>query len=126
MMGDGYAVIPEDGEVFTPVAGIITSIFPTKHALGIKTDSGIEVLLHMGLDTVELKGEPFTLSVEENQVVKQGDKIATMDLNALKTHGKASDLIVVFTNQDIVSSYELTKSGQQANANEQVGKVIVK
>ncbi|MBP2098122.1 N-acetylglucosamine-specific PTS transporter subunit IIBC [Enterococcus rivorum] len=126
MLGDGYAVIPEDGDVFTPVAGTITSIFPTKHALGIKTDSGIEVLLHMGLDTVELKGEPFTLSVEENQVVKQGDKIATIDLNALKTHGKASDLIVVFTNQDLVSSYELTKSGQQAHANELVGRVIVK
>ena len=53
--GDGFAVVPTDGEVSTPVAGKITSIFPTKHALGIQTDSGIEVLLHMGLDTVELQ-----------------------------------------------------------------------
>ena len=88
MMGDGFAVVPTDGEVSTPVAGKITSIFPTKHALGIQTDSGIEVLLHMGLDTVELQGGPFTLHVEEGQVVKQGDKIATIDLAALEQAGK--------------------------------------
>lgn len=71
-----------------PFFGKITSIFPTKHALGIQTDSGIEVLLHMGLDTVELQGGPFTLHVEEGQVVKQGDKIATIDLAALEQAGK--------------------------------------
>ncbi|MGH2214059.1 PTS sugar transporter subunit IIA, partial [Enterococcus faecalis] len=70
MMGDGFAVVPTDGEVSTPVAAKITSIFPTKHALGIQTDSGIVVLLHMRLDTVELQGGPFTLHVEEGQVVK--------------------------------------------------------
>ncbi|MET1239320.1 N-acetylglucosamine-specific PTS transporter subunit IIBC, partial [Enterococcus faecalis] len=93
MMGDGFAVVPTDGEVSTPVAGKITSIFPTKHALGIQTHSGIDVLLHMGLDTVELQGGPFTLHVEEGQVVKQGDKIATIDLAALEQAGKKSDLI---------------------------------
>ncbi|MCA5012752.1 MULTISPECIES: N-acetylglucosamine-specific PTS transporter subunit IIBC [unclassified Enterococcus] len=126
MMGDGFAVIPTDGEVTTPVAGKITSIFPTKHALGIQTDSGIEVLLHMGLDTVELKGAPFTLHVEEGQVVKQGDKIATIDLAALEAAGKKSDLIVVFTNQDIVDNYDLAKSGQETSANDTIGKVTVK
>ncbi|WP_086313012.1 PTS system, N-acetylglucosamine-specific IIBC component [Enterococcus sp. 7F3_DIV0205] len=126
MMGDGFAVIPTDGEVSTPVAGKITSIFPTKHALGIQTDSGIEVLLHMGLDTVELKGAPFTLHVEEGQVLKQGDKIATIDLAALETAGKKSDLIVVFTNQDVVESYDLTKANQTVGANDSIGKVTVK
>ncbi|MBO0441717.1 PTS system, N-acetylglucosamine-specific IIBC component [Enterococcus sp. DIV0212c] len=126
MMGDGFAVIPTDGEVTTPVAGKITSIFPTKHALGIQTDSGIEVLLHMGLDTVELKGAPFTLHVEEGQVVKQGDKIATIDLAALETAGKKSDLIVVFTNQDVVENYDLTKANQTVSANDLIGKVTVK
>ncbi|MGX7243422.1 N-acetylglucosamine-specific PTS transporter subunit IIBC [Enterococcus quebecensis] len=126
MMGDGFAVIPTDGEVSTPVAGKITSIFPTKHALGIQTDSGIEVLLHMGLDTVELKGEPFTLHVEEGQVLKQGDKVATIDLAALETAGKKSDLIVVFTNQDVVENYDLTKSNQTVSANDSIGKVTVK
>lgn len=126
MMGDGFAVLPTNGEVFTPVAGKITNIFPTKHAMGILTDSGIEVLLHMGLDTVELKGEPFTLHVTEGQTVAAGDKIATIDLSALEQAGKKSDLIVVFTNQDIVSSYELTKSGQAVKANETIGKTVVK
>lgn len=126
MMGDGFAVIPTDGEVLTPVAGKITSIFPTKHALGIQTDSGIEVLLHMGLDTVELKGEPFTLHVEEGQVLKQGDKIATIDLAALEAAGKKSDLIVVFTNQDIVANYDLAKANQEAKANDVIGQVTVK
>ncbi|EOH98500.1 PTS system, N-acetylglucosamine-specific IIBC component [Enterococcus haemoperoxidus ATCC BAA-382] len=126
MMGDGFAVIPTDGEVSTPVAGKITSIFPTKHALGIQTDSGIEVLLHMGLDTVELKGAPFTLHVEEGQVLKQGDKVATIDLAALETAGKKSDLIVVFTNQDIVEKYDLVKANQTVSANDSIGKVTVK
>ncbi|ALS38122.1 PTS system N-acetylglucosamine-specific IIC component [Enterococcus rotai] len=126
MMGDGFAVIPTDGEVTTPVAGKITSIFPTKHALGIQTDSGIEVLLHMGLDTVELKGAPFTLHVEEGQVLKQGDKIATIDLAALETAGKKSDLIVVFTNQDVVEKYDLYKGNQTVSANDSIGKVTVK
>ncbi|PZL76212.1 PTS N-acetylglucosamine transporter subunit IIABC [Enterococcus plantarum] len=126
MMGDGFAVIPTDGEVTTPVSGEITSIFPTKHALGIQTDSGIEVLLHMGLDTVELKGTPFTLHVEEGQVLKQGDKIATIDLVALEAAGKKSDLIVVFTNQDVVESYVLTNANQTVSANESIGNVTVK
>lgn len=126
MMGDGFAVIPTDGEVSTPVAGKITNIFPTKHALGIQTDSGIEVLLHMGLDTVELKGAPFTLHVEEGQVLAQGDKIATIDLGALDAAGKKSDLIVVFTNQDVVETYDLTKVNQTVNANDMIGKVTVK
>ncbi|MGL4697299.1 N-acetylglucosamine-specific PTS transporter subunit IIBC [Enterococcus larvae] len=126
MMGDGYAVLPTNGEVFTPVAGKITNIFPTRHAMGILTDSGIEVLLHMGLDTVELKGEPFTLHVTEGQTVNAGDKIATIDLSALEKAGKKSDLIVVFTNQDVVSSYDLTKSGQAVKANETIGKTVVK
>ncbi|HGS8686888.1 TPA: N-acetylglucosamine-specific PTS transporter subunit IIBC [Enterococcus faecalis] len=126
MMGDGFAVVPTDGEVSTPVAGKITSIFPTKHALGIQTDSGIEVLLHMGLDTVELQGGPFTLHVEEGQVVKQGDKIATIDLAALEQAGKKSDLIVVFTNQDIVAQYDLQKAGQTTSMNDVIGNVTVK
>lgn len=126
MMGDGFAIIPTDGEVTTPVAGKITSIFPTKHALGIQTDSGIEVLLHMGLDTVELKGAPFTLHVEEGQVLKQGDKVATIDLAALEAAGKKSDLIVVFTNQDVVDDYNLTKANQTVSANDSIGNVTVK
>ena len=126
MMGDGFAIIPENGHVFAPVAGKITSIFPTKHALGIQTPTGLELLLHMGLDTVELKGAPFTLHVAIEQTIQPGDLIATIDLAALAQAGKASDLIVAFTNQDQVASYELTQAEQTVEASEVIGQVIAK
>ena len=65
MMGDGFAVEPENGKIVSPVAGKVTSIFPTKHALGLVTDNGLEVLVHIGLDTVSLEGKPFDVKVTE-------------------------------------------------------------
>lgn len=65
MMGDGFAVEPTGSEVYAPVSGKVTNVFPTKHAVGLLTDSGLEVLVHMGLDTVELKGEPFDVKVKK-------------------------------------------------------------
>ncbi|MFV0559962.1 MAG: N-acetylglucosamine-specific PTS transporter subunit IIBC [Enterococcus sp.] len=125
MMGDGFAVLPENGEIFAPVAGKVTSIFPTKHAMGILTDSGLEVLVHMGLDTVELKGEPFTLSVEEGSVVAQGSKLADVDLAALDAAGKKKDMIVVFTNQDNVAELSIQPT-DEVKASQQIGKVVAK
>ncbi|WP_316481749.1 PTS glucose transporter subunit IIA, partial [Enterococcus faecium] len=82
----------------------ITNIFPTKHAVGIQTDAGIEVLLHMGINTVDLKGEPFTLYVKEGQKVARGQLIALVDLAAIQSAGKNTDMVVVFTNGDKVQS----------------------
>ncbi len=125
MMGDGYAVLPTTGEIFSPISGTIVNIFPTKHAVGIQTDSGIEVLLHMGINTVDLKGEPFTLYIEEGQRVGRGQLIALVDLASLQASGKKSDMIVVFTNGDKVQ--ELTiESGREVQANEPVGTVTNK
>lgn len=73
MMGDGFAVEPENGNVYAPVSGIVTSVFPTKHAFGLLTDSGLEVLVHIGLDTVALNGVPFSVKVAEGQRVQAGD-----------------------------------------------------
>ncbi len=73
MMGDGFAVEPENGKIVSPVAGKVTSIFPTKHALGLVTDNGLEVLVHIGLDTVSLEGKPFDVKVTEGQTVAAGD-----------------------------------------------------
>ena len=98
MMGDGFAVLPEANEVFAPISGTILNVFPTKHAIGIQTDNGLEVLLHMGINTVDLKGEPFTLYVEEGQRIARGQLIAVVDLEMLEKAGKKSDMIVVFTN----------------------------
>lgn len=122
MMGDGYAVLPENGEIFSPIAGTITNIFPTKHAVGIQTDSGIEVLLHMGINTVDLKGEPFTLYVEEGQKVARGQLIALVDLAAIQSAGKNTDMVVVFTNGDKVQNLEI-KPARDVKANDKIGSV---
>lgn len=125
MMGDGFAVIPATDEIFAPVAGTITTIFPTKHAVGILTASGVEVLLHMGVDTVSLKGAPFTLYVTEGQTVSRGQLIANVDLAALETAGKGTDMIVVFTNPDAIAGLEITDQ-KQVTANQVVGSLTAK
>ena len=115
MMGDGFAVIPTEGKIFAPISGKILNIFPTKHALGIQTASGVEVLLHMGIDTVSLKGEPFTLFVEEGQEIRQGQLIADVDLKAITDAGRKTDMIVVFTNPDAVENLEIHPGAVKAN-----------
>lgn len=113
MMGDGFAVEPTDGTIVSPVAGKITSIFPTKHAIGIQTEAGLEVLLHMGIDTVSLEGKPFTIKVNEGSQVVAGQVVAQVDLAALKAAGKEATMIVCFTNMDQVTAFDLTQKGTQ-------------
>ncbi|AYW46452.1 N-acetylglucosamine-specific PTS transporter subunit IIBC [Tetragenococcus koreensis] len=115
MMGDGYAVLPNNGEIFAPVAGKITNIFPTKHALGIETAAGVEVLLHMGIDTVTLKGEPFNLYVTENQKIARGQLLAKIDLEAIEKADRKTDIIVVFTNPDNIADLAIEVGDKQAN-----------
>lgn len=111
MMGEGFAVIPENGEIASPVAGTIVSVFPTKHAIGLRTIDGIEVLLHMGIDTVDLKGEAFEVKVHEGDKVKAGKIIATADLAKIQKAGKMTTMIVVFTNGDKIENYHYVKTG---------------
>lgn len=113
MMGDGFAVIPVDSTIYAPIDGMISSIFPSKHALGIQTAEGIEVLVHMGLETVEMTEPAFTILVEEGQTVKAGDVIATADLEKIKAAGKQTTMIVVFTNGEKVRAFHLEKTGKQ-------------
>lgn len=98
MMGDGYVITPSSDRIVSPVSGSITSIFPTKHAIGIQTEDGIDVLVHMGIDTVELNGQGFELFVEEGQTLKAGDELAQMDREAISKSGKETAVLVVFTN----------------------------
>lgn len=111
MMGEGFAVIPENGEVASPVSGTIVSVFPTKHAIGIKTDDEIEVLLHMGIDTVSLGGDAFEIKVREGEKVKAGKTVATADLAMIQEAGKMTKMIVVFTNGDKIENYHYDKTG---------------
>lgn len=95
MMGDGYAIIPESNQVISPVDGVIETIFPTKHALGLKTKEGVEIILHIGLDTVNLKGEGFTVLVKEKSKVKIGTCLIQVDRKLLETKGYDLTTMVV-------------------------------
>ncbi|WP_447382968.1 PTS transporter subunit IIBC [Streptococcus pseudopneumoniae] len=114
MMGDGFAVEPANGNIVSPVSGTVSSIFPTKHALGIVTEAGLEVLVHIGLDTVSLEGKPFTVHVTEGQKVAAGDLLVTADLDAIRAAGRETSTVVVFTNGDAIKSVKLEKTGSLA------------
>ncbi len=110
MMGDGFAVIPATGEVTAPLSGKIVSVFPTKHAIGMQTAEGAEVLIHMGLDTVHMSQPAFEILVSEGQEVVAGTTIAQMNLDAIKNEGKETTIIVVFTD-DKVNGLTINKLG---------------
>ncbi|MCO4636076.1 PTS system, glucose-specific IIABC component [Streptococcus infantarius subsp. infantarius] len=112
MMGDGFAVEPENGNVYAPVSGIVTSVFPTKHAFGLLTDSGLEVLVHIGLDTVALNGVPFSVKVAEGQRVQEGDLLVVADLAAISSAGRETTIIVAFTNTAEIKAVNLTQTGK--------------
>ena len=114
MMGDGFAVEPENGQIVSPVAGKITSVFPTKHALGLLTDNGLEVLVHIGLDTVSLEGKPFEVKVSEGQTVAAGDLLVEADLDAIREAGRETSTVVVFTNADAIKSVKIEHTGKLA------------
>lgn len=111
MMGDGFAIIPQGSELYGPLTGTVTSIFPTKHAIGLKTPEGLEILLHMGIDTVVLGGEPFTIHVQEGQEVTDATLLATIDLEALAHAEKDSTIMVIITNMEQLANLELCQKG---------------
>ncbi|KRN99349.1 beta-glucoside-specific PTS transporter subunit IIABC [Companilactobacillus kimchiensis] len=98
LLGDGIAVIPEEGKFYAPFDGVVETVFPTKHAIGLKGDNGIELLIHIGLDTVELKGAPYDVKVKANQRVKKGDLLVIADLEAIKKAGYDIVTPVIVTN----------------------------
>ena len=112
MMGDGFAVEPENGNIYAPVSGIVTSVFPTKHAFGLLTDNGLEVLVHIGLDTVALNGVPFSVKVTEGQRVTAGDLLVVADLAAIQSAGRETTTIVAFTNTAEIKAVNLTQTGK--------------
>lgn len=98
MVGTGFAIVPDNGNVYSPISGVIQTVFPTKHAIGILSEKGKEVLIHIGLDTVKLKGEPFTIKVKEGEKVCQGDLIAIVDLDKVRQEGYDTTTVVAFAN----------------------------
>lgn len=111
MMGDGFAIEPEDGLVVAPADGKIINVFPTKHAIGFQTVGGREILIHFGIDTVNLKGEGFETLVNEGEEVKAGQPLLRADINFIKEHVPSIITPVVFTNLSEGENIVLEKSG---------------
>ena len=111
MLGDGYAIKPTDGKIYSPVAGTVTTVFPTKHAIGITTDNNLEILVHLGIDTVELKGEPFKVAVKQGDTVKQDDYLASMNTELITAENYDDTVIVVYTNMDVIKSVSDVSAG---------------
>ena len=103
MVGDGVAIIPTSNKVLAPCNGKIVQIFPTNHAVGIEIEGGVDLLIHIGIDTVELKGEGFRRLVEEGTQVKKGDPILEIDFERLKKANKPIITPVIVTNMDDVT-----------------------
>ncbi|MFH0492371.1 glucose PTS transporter subunit IIA, partial [Lactiplantibacillus plantarum] len=126
MLGDGFAIDPADGTITAPVDGTVSTVFPTKHAIGFKTDSGLEILLHMGIDTVELNGAPFEVLVQTDQPVHHGEVVAKADLAAIKAAGKATTMMVIITNMDAVNLMKFKMLTNQVKVSDEIMLVTTK
>ncbi|WFA83300.1 beta-glucoside-specific PTS transporter subunit IIABC [Paenibacillus amylolyticus] len=115
-MGKGLAIVPEIGEVVAPVDGVVTSLFPTGHAIGLTTNAGTEILIHVGINTVALKGKHFTPVVQEGHIVRQGDLLIQFDIDKIKEAGyeTVTPVIVTLTQQE-VDVFETTQEQVQKN-----------
>lgn len=121
-LGEGYAIEPTDGKVYAPMSGTIGPLFPTGHAVGVTTKEGYEILMHLGIDTVELEGKGFVTKVSDGQKVKQGDLLIEMDVEKVRELGKPTICPVVFTSGEHV---EVAKMGEDVPAlDETVLKVL--
>ncbi|MCI1857460.1 MAG: PTS glucose transporter subunit IIA [Sporolactobacillus sp.] len=109
-MGDGIAIEPSGNELFVPVNATILNVFPTKHAVTFKTPYGAELLLHLGIDTVKMKGEPFTITVNANQRVAAGDRLGFMDIDKIISSGLDATVMLINTNMTILK--ELKKESR--------------
>ena len=119
MMGEGYAISQHDGNVYAPIEGVVESIFPTLHAITIESKTGEKLLIHMGLDTVELKGRPFSIKVVQGQKVKTGTLLASIDLSQLEKAEKDATIIVVFPE---MTKGELMKENQNLTLQDELFK----
>lgn len=124
MVGDGFAIKPTEGKVFSPVNGKVVTVFPTKHAIGIAADNGTEILIHIGIDTVHLKGEGFTSHIEQGDLVEQGQLLMEMDLAYIAEHAASIITPVVFTNLEEGQSIQLNKSGSVTAADRNIMEII--
>lgn len=113
MMGPGLALELASDEIYAPVEGRVTAVFPTKHAISLETKDKKAILLHMGLDTVELNGAGFEIFVKENDLVTPNTRLAKIDRAFLKAQGKADLLVVLFPEERVIPDYPLGQTEKQ-------------
>ncbi|MEH7418059.1 beta-glucoside-specific PTS transporter subunit IIABC [Neobacillus drentensis] len=118
-MGKGVAINPSEGKVFAPVNGAVTTLFKTKHAIGLTAEDGAQILIHVGMDTVELDGKYFTAHVKQDDVVKAGDLLVEFDVEAIKAAGYQVVTPVVVTNTPDYKEVNVVKTGR-VNTNERI------
>lgn len=109
-MGDGFAVIPTDGVIKAPFSGKVELVFPTKHAIGLKSTSGVEVLIHIGINTVELNGNYFDLAVKAGDDIQKGQRIGSVDIEGIQSEGYDPTTILVLTNLDDLDEVDIIDS----------------
>lgn len=125
ILGKGVAIIPTDGKVYAPVDGEISMMFDTLHAFSMTSTDGIEILVHIGLDTVSLKGEPFKAHVEAGATVKKGDLVLTADLDAIKSAGLDTITPIIICNTDDYLKVE-GFTGKEVQHGDDILKVVQK
>lgn len=126
MMGEGIGFIPANGKIFSPVNGTVTQVFPTKHAIGMLTEEGVELLLHLGLETVELNGEGFNIEVEAGDTVHVNDCLGEFDLSFIEDKGKEIISVLVFPNsEEKIQKMGILNEGE-VNAGKEVLKLYLK
>ena len=112
MMGDGIMFVPEEGHIYAPCDANVEFVFPTKHAIGLKTADGVEMLLHIGIDTVKMNGEGFDVKVSDGQSVKKGELLMDFDLKKVSEMAKSTASVMVFTNLGEDNTIEVVKLGE--------------
>lgn len=123
MLGDGFAAVPADGAVYSPIEAKVTSIFPTKHAISLMAANNVEVLVHMGIDTVELNGDGIDVLVSESQSVDSSTQLASIDLEKLSQAEKDPTVMVVFTN---LADHDLSVDPGEHQHSEKLGELELK
>src|SRR5699024_4737649 len=110
--GDGIAIAPETNEVYAPFDGEVKVVFPTKHAIGLRSNDGIELMIHVGLDTVELDGEFFETFVQEGDQVRKGDKLISFDREQIAAKGYDTITPIIITNSDLFKEIKFANNGE--------------
>ena len=116
MLGNGIAIKPTDGKVYAPVNGTVDTMFETGHAVSLVSDNGIEILIHVGLETVGLEGKPFQIKVQNGQKVKKGDILMIADLAAIEAAGLPTITPVLICNTDDYTTFNTTTGKAVTNA----------